>query len=317
MIKQALRAVFTETFLELAKDDPALMAVTSDSRGSVTLTDFCDQLPRQFVECGIAEQDAVGISAGLANSGLRPFVCGPACFYTLRSAEQVKVDVAYSHLNVKILGVSGGISYGALGASHHSTHDIALLRAIPGIDIYLPSDGHQMRELTRYLAKTKTPAYIRVGRAPVPDIYQESDAVFTPGKANHLRTGTDVSILACGEMCYHALQAAALLENQGISAGVWDIVSLRPLDTDAILHASQTGLVVTVEEHSIHGGLGAAASEFLSQHNPVKMRILGMPDEDPHNGSSLEVMAHYGLDGKGIASTIVTTYLELFAKKGL
>ncbi|MFH1879971.1 MAG: transketolase family protein, partial [Bacillota bacterium] len=167
--------VFTETLLELAKRDPAIVVVTSDSRGSVTLNEFADQLPRQFVECGIAEQDAVGIAAGLFNSGLRPFVCGPACFYTLRSAEQVKVDVAYSHSNVKILGVSGGISYGALGASHHSTHDIALLRAIPGIEIYLPSDGYQMRALTHYLAASDTPAYIRVGRAAVPDIYHPED----------------------------------------------------------------------------------------------------------------------------------------------
>ncbi len=316
MNKQALRAVFTETLLALAKDDPTIVAVTSDSRGSVTLTDFCDQLPQQFVECGIAEQDAVGISAGLANSGLRPFVCGPACFYTLRSAEQVKVDVAYSHLNVKIFGVSGGISYGALGASHHSTHDIALLRAIPGIDIYLPSDGHQMRALTKYLAQTNTPAYIRVGRAAVPDIYKEGDAVFTPGKANRLRKGQDVSILACGEMSYHALQAASLLQERGISAGVWDMVSLRPLDTRAILDAAEAGLVVTVEEHSIHSGLGAAAAEFLGQHNPVRMKILGMPDEDPYNGASPEVMAHYGLDGRGIADTIIAEIDQSSIQKG-
>ena len=316
MDKQALRAVFTETLLALAKADPTIVTVTSDSRGSVTLTEFAQQLPRQFVECGIAEQDAVGISAGLANSGLRPFVCGPACFYTLRSAEQVKVDVAYSHYNVKIFGVSGGVSYGALGASHHSTHDIALLRAIPGIDIYLPSDGHQMRALTRYLAQTNTPAYIRVGRAAVPDIYHEGDDVFTPGKANRLRSGDDVSILACGEMSYHALQAAALLQKQGISAGVWDMVSIRPLDTQAILDAAQAGLVVTVEEHSIHGGLGAAAAEFLSQHKPVRMKILGMPDEDPYNGSSPEVMAHYGLDGRGIADTIFAAMHESPIQKG-
>ncbi len=304
MAKQALRMVFTQTLLELAREDRSLFAVASDSRGSVTLTDFADQLPDQFVECGIAEQDAIGISAGLFNSGLRPFVCGPACFYTLRSAEQVKVDVAYSHSNVKIIGVSGGVSYGALGATHHSTHDIALLRAIPGIEIYLPSDGRQMRELTKYLAKSDTAAYVRVGRAAVEDVYADSDTPFTPGRANRLRTGTDVSLIACGEMVYPALQAAAILEKAGISAGVWDMVSLRPLDEQAILLAADAPLVATVEEHNVHGGLGAAVAEVLSQCKPTRMKILGLPDEDPYNGASPDVMAHYGLTGGGIAQAV-------------
>jgi len=295
---------FTDTLLKLAKQDSTLFAVASDSRGSVTLTDFAEQLPGQFVECGIAEQDAIGISAGLANGGLRPFVCGPACFYTLRSAEQVKVDIGYSHQNVKVIGVSGGISYGALGATHHSTHDIALLRAIPNIEIYLPSDGHQMIALTRYLAATDTPAYVRVGRAAVEDVYESPDAAFTPGKANHLRTGGDVSILACGEMVYHALQAADLLKARGITAGVWDMVSLRPLDEAAVLQAAEAPLVVTVEEHSVNGGLGAAAAELLAQRKPTRMKILGLPDEDLYNGPSPDVFAHYGLTGAGIADTV-------------
>lgn len=305
MGKQALRMVFTETLLELAKGDPSIFAVTSDSRGSVTLNTFASELPRQFVECGIAEQDAVGIAAGLANGGLRPFVCGPACFYTLRSAEQVKVDVAYSHSNVKIIGVSGGVSYGALGMSHHSTYDIALLRAIPGLEIYLPSDGWQMRELTRYLAGSDTPAYVRVGRAAVPDVYDGTEPAFTPGKANRLRQGGGVSILACGEMVYPALQAAEALEKVGVWAGVWDMVSLRPLDTQAILDAADAPLVVTVEEHSVNGGLGAAVAEVLSQQKPTRIKILGLPDEDLYNGSSPEVFAHYGLTGGGIAEQIL------------
>ena len=304
MAKQALRKVFTDTLLQLAKADSALFAVTSDSRGSVTLTDFAGELPDQFVECGIAEQDAIGIAAGLANSGLRPFVCGPACFYSLRSAEQVKVDIAYSHTNVKILGVSGGISYGALGATHHSTHDIALLRAIPGLEIYLPSDGRQMRALTNYLAATDTPAYVRVGRAAVPDVYDDTQTPFIPGKANRLREGSDVSLLACGEMVYHALRAAEALQERGIAAGVWDMVSLRPLDEQAVLRAADAPLVVTIEEHSVNGGLGAAAAELLAQRKPARMKILGLPDEDLFNGPSPDVFAHYGLTGSGIADTV-------------
>jgi len=307
---------FTETLLELAKADPVIFAVASDSRGSVTLNEFAEQLPRQFVECGIAEQDAIGISAGLANAGLRPFVCGPACFYTLRSAEQVKVDVAYSHLNVKIIGVSGGVSYGALGMTHHSTHDIALLRAIPRIEIYLPSDGRQMRALTKYLAQTELPAYVRVGRAAVPDVYAEGDTPFTPGKANRLREGGDVSILACGELVYHALQAADALRQAGIRAGVWDMVGLRPLDTQAILAAADAPLVVTAEEHSVHGGLGAAVAEVLSQQKPTPMKILGIPDEETYNGASPEVFAHYGLTGDGIARTVQHSLQSLDHQKG-
>ncbi len=306
---------FTQTLFTLAKEDAALFAVASDSRGSVTLGEFADALPRQFVECGIAEQDAIGIAAGLANAGLRPFVCGPACFYSLRSAEQVKVDVAYSHMNVKIIGVSGGVSYGALGASHHSTHDIALLRAVPGIEIYLPSDGYQMQALTRYLARSAEPAYVRVGRAAVPDVYEREEGSFTPGKANRLRQGNDVSLLACGEMVWHAAQAAELLAAQGISAGVWDMVSLRPLDTQAILDAAGAPLVVTVEEHSVHGGLGAAAAEVLSQRKPTPMCILGLPDETLYNGAAPEVFAHYGLTGAGIAQTVVRT-LQSGKQKG-
>ena len=210
MKTEAARMAFTRTLLTLARDDKSIFAVATDSRGSVTLTDFADELPNQFVECGIAEQDAIGISAGLANGGLRPFVCGPACFYSLRSAEQVKVDVAYSHMNVKIIGVSGGVSYGALGSTHHATQDIALMRATPGVEIFIPSDGPQMVALTRYLATSTEPAYVRMGRGAVPGVY-ENDAPFTPGKANVLRSGSHAAIIACGEMVYPSLMAAELL----------------------------------------------------------------------------------------------------------
>ena len=298
------RNAFTGELLECAREDKTIFAVATDSRGSVTLTDFANDLPQQFVECGIAEQDAVGIAAGLANGGLRPFACGPACFYTLRSAEQVKVDVAYSHQNVKIFGVSGGISYGALGSTHHSTHDVALLRTIPGIEIYLPSDGRQTQALVRYLVKSDEPAYIRVGRGAVPVIY-EDEVPCTPGKANKLREGNDVSIIACGEMVWHALKAAEKLAEKGVECAVWDMFSIRPLDVDAILEAAEAPLVVTLEEHSIHGGLGCAVSEVLIQQKPVPMMILGLPEENTYSGKSAEVLRHYGLDGQGVAEKIL------------
>ncbi len=303
MKTEAARVAFTRTILELARQDPTLFTVVTDSRGSVTLTDFAAELPEQFVECGIAEQDAIGISAGLANGGLRPFVCGPACFYSLRSAEQVKLDIAYSHMNVKVIGVSGGVSYGALGMSHHATQDIALFRATPGLEIFIPADGPQTAALTRYLAKSNNPAYVRVGRGEVPTVYEDG-APFTPGRANVLRRGADAALIACGEMVYPALRAAEMLAEEGISVSVYDMHTLRPLDEEAILEAAQTGFVVTVEEHDIHGGLGGAVAEVLCQQKPTRMRILGLPDEKLYTGTSAEVLAHYGLTAEGIARSV-------------
>lgn len=304
MKTEAARVAFTRTLLELARADKTIFAAATDSRGSVTLTDFAAELPNQFVECGIAEQDAIGISAGLASAGLRPFVCGPACFYSLRSAEQVKVDIAYSHMNVKVIGVSGGVSYGALGSTHHATQDIALWRATPGLEIFLPADGPQTVALTKYLAKSNEPAYVRMGRGEVPNVYDENDAPFTPGKANVLRRGTHAALIACGEMVYHTLAAAELLAAEGVSVSVYDMHTLRPLDEAAILEAAQTGFVVTVEEHDVHGGLGGAVAEVLAQQKPTKMRILGLPNEKLYTGTSAEVFAHYGLTAEGIAQAV-------------
>lgn len=275
------------------------MALATDSRGSVTLNDFAAELPLQFVECGIAEQDAVGIAAGLALGGMRPFVCGPACFLSIRSGEQIKVDVAYSGMNVKIIGVSGGVSYGALGSTHHATQDIALLRAVPGPEIFLPSDGWQMKEMTRYLASSGQSAYVRMGRGDVPDIY-DAEGCFAAGRANILRDGAAAAIIACGEMVWPALQAAELLGD----VMVIDLNTIRPLDKAAILRAALTGLVVTVEEHNIHGGLGGAVAEVLCQEHPVRMRILGLPDEALYNGSAAAVKDYYGLNAQGIAQAV-------------
>ncbi len=303
MSKATLRGAFTETLLSLAREDKTLFALATDSRGSVTLGDYAKALPDQFVECGIAEQDAVGIAAGLANAGVRPFVCGPSCFFSMRSAEQVKVDVAYSHMNVKIIGVSGGVSYGALGSTHHSTQDMALMRAIPGLEVYLPSDAAQMKWLTRFLATSDEPAFVRVGRGAVEDIYPEG-STFTAGKAIRLKTGRHAAIIAAGEMVYPSLKAAELLEKEGVALSVYDMFTIKPIDREAILEAADTGFVVTVEEHSVYGGLGGAVSEILSQSRPTKMRILGLPDDKIFTGTSAQVFEHYGLTPQGIAAEV-------------
>ena len=300
---KAVRKAFTETLLSLARENKNIWALATDSRGSVTLTDFARELPEQFVECGIAEQDAVGMAAGLTLEGITSFVCGPASFYAARSAEQVKVDVAYCHRDVKVIGVSGGVSYGALGGTHHAVQDVALMRAIPDLEVFLPADARQAEALTRYLAASGKPAYVRMGRGPVPEVYGE-DCPFEAGKANFLRRGKDAAVIACGEMVYPALEAARLLSGRGIEISVIDMHTIKPLDEQAILTAAETGLVITCEEHSVHGGLGAATAEVLCQKRPTKMRILGLPDEPLYSGTAAEVFAHYGLTAEGIAQAV-------------
>lgn len=301
----ACRKSFTSTLLELARLDKEIVAVTTDARGSVTLDSFANELPAQFVECGIAEQNAVGISAGLAHSGKKVFVCGPACFYVARSLEQVKVDIAYSRNNVKILGVSGGVAYGALGATHHSLHDIAVLRTFPGMNVVLPCDVRQTRKLVKLLVDYPEPVYVRVGRNAVPDVYENDDFDFQIGKANTLLQGTDLTIIATGETVYHAYQAGLLLKEQGIHARVLDMAFIKPIDTEAIRKAAvETGRIITVEEHSRFGGLGAIVVETLSE-NPVPVKIIGIPDEDVIHGKALEIFAHYGLDKEGIVKSVL------------
>jgi transketolase len=298
------RKAFTETILREAQQNPDIFVVTSDARGSVTLDDFADMLPEQFVEVGIAEQNAVGVGAGLALAGKNVFVCGPACFYAARSLEQVKVDVAYTGTNVKIIGVSGGVSYGALGSTHHSLHDVAVMRTFPGMHVYLPADRFQTEKLTQYLAHSSESAYVRMGRNAVPDVYTADDK-FTFGKGNVLTEGKDVAIIACGETVFHALQAEKELKMQGIYAMVIDMHTLKPFDEELILQAAElTGCIVTVEEHSIYGGLGASVAEIVSQNNPVKMKIIGIPDVNVINAKPLEIFEYYGLTASNICKQV-------------
>ena len=287
----ACRKQFTDTLLELAREDKDIVAVTTDARGSVTLGDYAAALPEQFVECGIAEQDAVGISAGLAHSGKKVFCCGPACFYVARSLEQVKVDLAYSE--------------NPLGATHHSLHDIAVLRTFPGMTVCLPSDWRVTKKLVKFLVNYDKPCYVRVGRAAVPDVYADDNFQFEVGKAIQIQDGKDVTIVATGETVYHAWQAGLKLKEQGIAARVLDMSWIKPFDTEAILKAaSETGRIVTVEEHSQFGGLGAMVCETISEQ-PVPVRILGIPDENVVHGTNAEIFHHYGLDAEGIVKATI------------
>jgi transketolase len=260
------RKCFTSTLLDLAREDKDIIAVTSDATGSATLTDFSAQLPQQLVEVGIAEQNAVGVSAGLASAGKKVFIFGPACFYVARSLEQVKVDMAYSQMPVKICGVSGGVSYGQLGATHHSLHDIAVLRTFPGMEVVLPSDVRQTRKLVKFLVNHPKPVYVRVGRSAIPDVYSDGNCPFEYGKANVIMNGNDITLIGTGETVFHCLQAAKMLKEKGVNARVIDMFTIKPFDRDAVIMAAEeTGIIITAEEHSIYGGLGAAVAEVTAQ----------------------------------------------------
>jgi transketolase len=269
------------------------------------LAPFADAFPKQFVETGIAEQDLVSIAAGLAHCGKKAFAASPACFISTRSYEQCKVDVAYSNTNVKLIGISGGISYGALGMSHHSAQDIAALSAIPNMRVYLPSDRFQTTKLIEALLKDEKPAYIRVGRNPVEDIYSEEDCPFEMDKATVLCEGSDALLVACGEMVRPAYEAAKLLAAEGIQATVLDMYCVKPLDKAAIVKAAkQAKVVVTVEEHAPFGGLGSMVSQVVGSECPKKVINISLPDAPVVTGTSQEAFDYYGMNAEGIAKTV-------------
>lgn len=300
--KIANRKVICDVLMEHAKTDKDVVVLCSDSRGSASLTPFFNEYPGQSVEVGIAEQDLVGIAAGLAACGKKPFAASPASFLSTRSYEQCKIDCAYSDTNVKLIGISGGISYGALGMSHHSAQDIAAMSAIPNMRVYLPSDRFQTRKLFEALLQDQKCAYIRVGRNAVEDVYTEEDCPFQMDKATLVRDGEDVLLVACGEMVRPAVDAAEILEKSGVSASVLDMYCVKPLDREAIVRqASKAKAVVSIEEHSPFGGLGSMVAQVVGQECPKTCVTMALPDSPVITGTSKEVFDYYGLNGEGIA----------------
>lgn len=300
--KIANRKVICDVLMEHAKTDKDIVVLCSDSRGSASLTPFFNEYPEQSVEVGIAEQDLVGISAGLAACGKKPFAASPASFLSTRSYEQCKIDCAYSDTNVKLIGISGGVSYGALGMSHHSAQDIAAMSAIPNMRVYLPSDRFQTRKLFEALLQDQKCAYIRVGRNAVEDVYTEESCPFQMDKATLVRDGEDVLLVACGEMVRPAVDAAEILEESGVSASVLDMYCVKPLDREAIVRqASKAKAVVSIEEHSPFGGLGSMVAQVVGQECPKTCVTMALPDSPVITGTSKEVFDYYGLNGEGIA----------------
>ncbi len=301
-MSKAIKKAIAEFLGEEAKTNKDIVVLCSDSRGSGALGPFAEEHPKQFVEVGIAEQNLVGISAGLASAGKRPFAVSPASFLSTRSMEQAKVDVAYSHTNVKLLGISGGVSYGALGMTHHSATDIATMGSIPGLRVYFPSDQYLAVELMKELVKDTDPAYIRFGRNAVEDVYEDGKVDFTMDKAVTVKEGTDLTIIACGELVYEAKKAAEALEKEDKSIRVLDMYCLKPLDKEAVLKAAkETKAILTVEEHSPYGGLGSMVAQLTAAEHPTKVRNLTLPDAPVVTGKTAEIFHHYGLDAEGIA----------------
>ena len=309
-VRLRCRKVFSETLFEIAKKDKSIIALTSDARFSAAIDNFWRFLPDQFIDVGIAEQNVIGIAAGLAKTGKKPFVFMPACFLSARCVDQIKVDVVYSKANVKLIGVSGGVSYGPLGYTHHAVNDIAIMRTFPGMTVILPADSNQTKVIAEKLVEYEGPVYVRMGRNPVPIVYQNG-AEFEIGKANVLMEGDDIAIIGTGETTYHCLEAGKNLKKQGISVEVIDMPTIKPLDKQTLLNVSRkTGKMVIVEEHTIYGGLGSAISEFLSQNYPIPLRFISLPDDFPITGTSSQIFDYYGLSNEKIAEKVISFLRE-------
>ena len=296
------RQAFAETLIDLARVDSRIVAVCNDSVGSSNLTQFQKLFPGRLVNVGIAEQNMVGVAAGLANGGFVPFVCGAAPFLTGRALEQIKVDVAYNGFPVVLCGMSPGMAYGELGPTHHSIEDLSWLRAIDGLAIVVPADPAQTRAAVRWAAKSGLPIFLRVGRTKVPSVSAEESKAFAFGQADVLRQGSALTIVATGALVSRALDAADALAGRGVEARVINVSTIKPLDEATIIAAArETGAIVTAEEAVAEGGLGAAVAETVVRNAPVPMRILGVKGFAP-TGSAAFLLEHFGLSRDGIVA---------------
>lgn len=298
------RDAFATSLEEMAAIDQRIVAVVNDSVSSTKLKGFRGKYPGRFVNVGIAEQNMLGAGAGLANGGLIPFVCGASCFLTARSMEQLKVDLGYAKNNVKLCGMSSGMAYGELGPTHHSIEDLAWTRVIPNLTVIVPADPIETKSAMLWAAQHAGPVFLRLSRMPVP-IVHAAEYIFTPGKAVTLREGTDVTVIANGVLVHRALDAAGRLAKYGISTRVLNMSSIAPIDREAIVRAAQeTRGIVTIEEHSIYGGLGGAVAEIVALEHPARMKILGVPGVFAPTGSAEFLLEHFGLTAAGVEQAV-------------
>lgn len=294
------RDAFAAALEGLARQNERIVVVVNDSVGSSKVGRFGKEFPHRLINVGIAEQNMVGVAAGLANGGKLPFVCAASCFLTGRALEQIKVDSAYSNANVKLCGMSSGVAYGELGPTHHSIEDIAWTRAIANMTVIVPADPVETEQAVKSAIRHVGPVFLRLSRMPVP-IVHDRDYRFEIGRASRLRDGDDITLIANGTMVMRALEAASLLAERGVQARVLNMATVRPIDREAIIDAAtQTGGIVTVEEHTIYGGLGSAVAEVVVTTRPVPMRILGFPGVFAPTGSADWLFNHFGLTPAGI-----------------
>ena len=294
------RIAFAETLIALAKIDPKIIVVCNDSVGSSNLTEFRDIYPERLIDVGIAEQNMVGVAAGLANSGFTPFVCAASPFLTGRALEQIKADIVYTNTNVKLCGMSPGISFGELGPTHHSIEDIAWMRALDSLPIVLPADDAQTREVITWAAQTNGPVFMRIGRFKVPSVSQNQNPAFIPNKAMRIIDGDDLTIIATGTLVSRAVAAALELKKAGISVRVINMTTVAPLDTVEVLAAAkETKLIITAEEAVTRGGMGGAVAEYLVQNHPVPMKLMGIDTFAP-TGSPTYLLEHFGLTAESL-----------------
>lgn len=321
--------IFSETLQNLAETDKDLYVVTSDSRGSGKLVPFGQRFPEQIVEVGIAEQNLVGVAAGLASMEKKTFAVSPACFLTARSLEQIKNDVCYSDNPVKLIGISAGVSYGALGSTHHSLHDFAVLRAINNITIVAPADNFETEQAIQAATSFNEPIYIRFGKKSMPSRLHADNAdasnadsnglkksafnSFQFGKGRIIRDGSDLTFIATGEGVLPAFEAAEKLSTEnGIEATVVSMHTIKPLDIGLLGNLAENGKpIITVEEHSVYGGLGEAIASFLMQNGfRNRFKIVGLPDDHTVSGSQNEIFEHYGISKSGLTETALKLLIQ-------
>lgn len=295
------RDAFVAVLERLGAENSKVVAVCNDSVGSSKLGGFKSKWPERLVNVGIAEQNMVGVGAGLANGGLLPFICGASCFLTGRSLEQVKADIAYSNANVKLIGISSGMAYGELGPTHHSIEDFAWTRVLPNLPVIAPCDSIETAAAVEWAASYEGPVFLRLSRVGVPDLLPTGHR-FELGKANLLRDGDAITLIANGTLTHRMVKAAEVLAAKGIEARVLNMATVRPIDVDAIVKAAQeTGAILTAEEHSVYGGLGSAIAECVVAEAPVPMNILGVPGIFAPTGSAEFLLDEFGMSPAAIA----------------
>jgi transketolase len=305
------RDAYAKALEDMAERDHRVCVVINDSLSSAKMKDFKTKYPARFVNVGIAEQIMVGVGNGLANGGMIPYLCGASCFLTARAMEQVKVDLAYSKANVRICGMSSGMAYGQLGATHHSIEDLAWMRILPNMTVIVPADPIETAAVMQYSLHHVGPMFLRISRIPVRKVHSDGYK-FELGKAVVLREGSDVTLIANGVVVSRALDAADLLSKNGVEARVLNMSTVKPLDPESIVKAArETGAIVTAEEALVCGGLGGTVAEVLALEHPTPMRILGVPDTFAPTGSAEFLLDHFGISADGITKAA----LDVIKKK--